>query len=565
MPAGTYSNMQYNYEGQLTQYGTPAGVMNPIDNVRGELAFDPTTNTRFQSDYGFMVPRPASGGTSASYNTDAKEGVMTGSDSFQGDTDLPFTWSYDAAGRQTGTTGTFAAFIGNNEYGLSGSYTRTFDVENHISSQSYTTYQTNYAYPCGSRLHYTNNSNASYEGLYVQYEWGPNGHPIKIGSTALGAAPGNTGPSTPPPTSTVQYDTLHWDGDVLLFTTNSSGAVDDIKIGSLGDLTPLDPAFTGFTVWDRDKSGSIVSSHNNSLAGGAIGHGVWSPQDPYLSKCRAGAVWATATTGFVGPSTFAGGTSNGATNLVGRGGLLVELRTDGIGDGYNSIQGARSYDSDQGAWTTPDAFPGVAHDPESQRPYVWNRNSSLEYSDPTGYFPSIGNQGGGSLLFDPYSEGSFVQDAASSAHDIAALRAYTTTYLGLVDIRTGELVTTAAESHYVFANYTTVLRDQVHSGQVLGMTSTDNGVNWTVRFNVPPGAHMVLVEATGFTNTGDAVVGVGSKFDIEGGSTGTAGWGKIGPMPLGFNAETIAILRITVIFDTGQTGQASWIQAWPTI
>ena len=62
---------------------------------------------------------------------------------------------------------------------------------------------------------------------------GPNGHPITIGSEQSGGS--------------FQYDTLHWDGDQLLFTTNSQGEVDDIKVGSIGDVTPLDSGFSGLT------------------------------------------------------------------------------------------------------------------------------------------------------------------------------------------------------------------------------------------------------------------------------------------------------------------------------
>ena len=36
-------------------------------------------------------------------------------------------------------------------------------------------------------------------------------------------------------------------------------------------------------------------------------------------------------------------------------------------------------------WTTPDAYAGDVHDPMSQKPYMWNGNNPVQYSDPSGY------------------------------------------------------------------------------------------------------------------------------------------------------------------------------------
>ena len=60
-------------------------------------------------------------------------------------------------------------------------------------------------------------------------------------------------------------------------------------------------------------------------------------------------------------------------------------RSDGITDGFESIQGVRSFDSSAGTWTTPDAYAGVAEAPSSQKGYIWNGNNPMDYSDPTGY------------------------------------------------------------------------------------------------------------------------------------------------------------------------------------
>ncbi len=47
----------------------------------------------------------------------------------------------------------------------------------------------------------------------------------------------------------------------------------------------------------------------------------------------------------------------------------------------------RAYDPSANQWTTPDAYAGDVHDPMSQKPYMWNNNNAMAYSDPTGYAP----------------------------------------------------------------------------------------------------------------------------------------------------------------------------------
>jgi hypothetical protein len=75
---------------------------------------------------------------------------------------------------------------------------------------------------------------------------------------------------------------------------------------------------------------------------------------------------------------------------IGNGGVLGMPRTDGLADGTDIIQGVRTYDSIAGNWTTPDAFEGYAHDPASQKSYMWVGNNPEGYSDPSGYVPIVG-------------------------------------------------------------------------------------------------------------------------------------------------------------------------------
>jgi hypothetical protein len=64
-----------------------------------------------------------------------------------------------------------------------------------------------------------------------------------------------------------------------------------------------------------------------------------------------------------------------ASTQPGSDGLLLP---DGV-----LVQGVRSYDSDTGQWTAPDAYAGDVHDPMSQQSYMWNNNNSIAYSDLT--------------------------------------------------------------------------------------------------------------------------------------------------------------------------------------
>ena len=141
-------------------------------------------------------------------------------------------------------------------------------------------------------------------------------------------------------------ETIHWDGDHVLFTTNTSGAVDDIKFGSRGPLGIAgNLTFSGSTAvvnWGlRDFSGSPIGAE---------------PPSSSRQLC-------SQTTGM--PIFYPG--------------------PDGISDGVNVFQGVRSYDPVIGAWNSPDAYQGDVGDPMSQKAYMWDGNNSFIYSDPSGY------------------------------------------------------------------------------------------------------------------------------------------------------------------------------------
>ncbi len=314
--------------------------------------------------------------SSYSATWDAQSGVILGkskttanfSNGMEYDTGSSSTFQYDLAGRLMSTAESETVpIIGGATVGQSDTLSRSYDDENHtvLSTDNDTSMTTNQV---GL-------------GTITAYNWGPTGHPIRVGS-ATGAT------SSIPSASAIQYDTLHWDGDQLIFESNSSGTVDDIKIGTSGDITPLDQTFNGLTFWDRGQSGNIVLFHN------AAGTGLWSQLNTYSGNW--GTSEASVTTG---PTSFAWSSAPTSPYQmpspqrsevrylvgVGQGALLGMYRTDGLTDGLNTLQGVRSYDPNAGTWTTPDAYAGDVHDPASQKSYMWNDNNPVTYSDPSGY------------------------------------------------------------------------------------------------------------------------------------------------------------------------------------
>ena len=283
----------------------------------------------------------------------------------QGDCGWFETFQYDAAGRQSQASATDN--VGQYCIPHTGhSLARGFDAENH------TVVQTSTAWP------YWPWGIGGATTVALGYQWGPNGHPAMAGS------------STTAPVS--NWETLHWDGDTLLFASNASGQVDDVKVGMLADYTPLDANYRGLTVWDRELSGLWVGEHNTSGAGSG------GDPDAYRRGTQCMAPGATSsgsysgTTGFVGPKGFTG-------INVGQGGYMCSPAQDGYSDGYNVFQGVRAYDPQLQTWTTPDAYAGDVRDPASQKPYMYNKNNPFEYGDPTGFLVQITGSGTNDVTF----------------------------------------------------------------------------------------------------------------------------------------------------------------------
>ncbi|MGA7748331.1 MAG: hypothetical protein WCA52_15115 [Candidatus Aquilonibacter sp.] len=162
--------------------------------------------------------------------------------------------------------------------------------------------------------------------------------------------------------------TIHWDGDRPLFITDSTGALVQLSVETLGGTTYLGQS-PYFFVLDRDFSGTQVSAHDSNGDDGP-----WEYGQLYSHVIGKGA-------------TVQSGGWVGSTNAAGDSLVLAPAREDGYAVRGLMIQGVRSYDSNTEQWTTPDAYKGDVHDPMSQRSYMWNNNNPVAYSDPSGYCP----------------------------------------------------------------------------------------------------------------------------------------------------------------------------------
>jgi len=165
---------------------------------------------------------------------------------------------------------------------------------------------------------------------------------------------------------------VHWDDNEVLFTTNFKGQLDDIKIERDADYFPLDQTYAGLVMSTRVPSGQSVycyKADGSPVNGyGAAG----TPPDYFLvDNSIPGCI-----------SNYQIDTSINDTRTT-----LADPSIDGYKFGDLVIQGVRTYDPAIGTWTAPDAYAGDVHDPLSQKPYVWNRDNPIAYSDPSGFCP----------------------------------------------------------------------------------------------------------------------------------------------------------------------------------
>jgi hypothetical protein len=292
--------------------------------ARGELTSWPLPRgaTTSGDAYANGAQLPIQNAGTNTVTVDSRMAVVLGT-TWQGETThASSSMTYDAAGRLVSDAQNYCCLFDDNPDDVT--ITRTYDAENHTLLT-------------GTKL-----STSTENGNSIQ--WGPNGHPILIGSNAKSNGP-------------YSYDTLHWGGDMLLFTTNSAGNLDDIKIGTQGDITPLDSGYKGLTFYDRGPDGGVMGCHN---AAGAKFAGLWGyyamnfkygniPKQP----CYGTSSMPTSINWFGSPPSQTGV----FTPQIGQGGVLGVPRTDGYTDGLDTIQGVRTYDpGGRGVRVCIDAF-----------------------------------------------------------------------------------------------------------------------------------------------------------------------------------------------------------------
>lgn len=385
LPEGyTYNSFTYDPEGETTAYArsnawcdygmggrltdtTCMGNRGQAYSVRAEL----TKVTDSAAGAGAGNGPSANGtivtGTTKSF--DARSGMVLDMISQDYSTDYNVTgslnYAHDAAGRQTTVTENYTYYTAQTAY-----VTRGYDAENHVVSQSYTGadfYCADSLTMCGGQQ--VGGKPAVESGTATTYGWGPNGHPILL-KQLLNGSPYKYGGWEGMSTLSV-----HWDGDDVLFVAAGGGV--DLEVGKLAaaDGTNL----TNLTVIDRDMTGSEVATHT------ATAFSAWSSAPPtktYRPICSSGCKVQTA---------LVSGAINSNNDQYGPATqYLSSGRTDGYDDGYgNTFQGVRAYDENTSQWTAPDAYAGDVRDPMSQKPYMWNRNNPIDYSDPSGYDPYI--------------------------------------------------------------------------------------------------------------------------------------------------------------------------------
>jgi len=358
MQEGGFSGINYDAEGSHIGIGSTPYYSNSPEqfhtNIRGEFYWQvytgPAYQTRTTTANGYISPFTGSCSTTGcgdptlqqTVSWDGINGVKVQSetDDSSGNCTNKIVYGFDNDGRQIGATDTYRVGPKGSTCPTTGIYAKTYDAENHLLSLKLTNWVCKYGGECA-----LNTDPTMYNGTQ-SYVWGPNGHPITTSQISGYAA------------------TLHWDGDSILYTTTNPGALlDDIKVETLADIAPNDPSYNDLTVWDRQTDGQVVGG-DNQTTGPPTASGY--PPDYFINA--------------LGDQAFCYGTNPKCPTLH-----FWFNRPDGFSDGWNIIQGVRSYSTGLGSWTTPDAFEGDVHDPMSQKPYMWNGNNPVAYQDPSGF------------------------------------------------------------------------------------------------------------------------------------------------------------------------------------
>jgi YD repeat-containing protein len=373
---GSYNSYSYDAEGEVTGFQAPtsggATTFAYTYNVRGEnVSRNPympgVASWQVQLPLPNSIPAlgaviqapasPAPGGTPMPIGTialDAANAVATDVlwTTSDGTQTSEVTSTSDSAGRRSSSSSGATQVTSPDgsvtcSMGSAGTSTNGFDAEDHLATITTSGSSTRGGLRVNEDGYYCGTTTSS-SATSSTYAWGGDGHPAVITKVnCTGCSP--------------SVSQLHWDGDQLLFVS-MGGTVWDIKIGTLGDVTPQDPNSPGITVSDRNPvSGALDSVHNANTGAGLSSTFLG---DPSASNCRP----YPSATGWI---------------------AIWMPRTDGICDGQTLIQGVRAVDPATGDWMTPDRFAGDVNDPMSQRSFAYNRGNGLSYSDPSGFVPMM--------------------------------------------------------------------------------------------------------------------------------------------------------------------------------
>ncbi len=244
-------------------------------------------------------------------------------------------------------------------------------------------------------------------GAVGTIQWGPDGR------DRAQTSPGN---------GATNYSQAHWDGESILFDSSYQQGSSGSSTLYIGKAAIMDR--TGnLTVLDRDQSGTSPTSHGIGVSTWYKGWTLGPLRQVQLYNPKLGHPMnvqiATGSCDFVGgPPQYQYYQCPG-----GPGADYGMIRADGYSMLHGVVQGARTYDLTSGQWLTPDPYAGDVHDPMSQKPFMWNNNNPIEYSDPSGYCTLV--------LVDCVAEGiaalgATVGSSAATGGIVAGIMALTT-------------------------------------------------------------------------------------------------------------------------------------------
>lgn len=370
LPVGqsVYSgNSSYDDEGEptsYTAYGSSALITNQF-NVRGELvAFAQQGNTGASLtslDFdGLVLPVGTSKTTQQMDPVDAANianyvttpiPTQVGCEDLSANKFNDSTWTFDKAGREAQTYN----YQGNAYDSANCGPQATYAITNQTISMDASNQETAFS------------ATGTYDSLgnvttdiptSITYDYDGAGHVLQMAGDPSRPKVAGYGPKA--------AETVFWDGDAPLFTTNSAGAVDDLKVGSVADITTQGTG-AGLTVWDRDPDGQQVSYHGTSGVGSYVPATEWT-----------------------GPGYTLPADKNGVL-------FTAEPRLDGLTDGHTMFVGDRTLDLASLNFTSPDSDPGSLDSPLSLKPYVFAGDNPMLFGDPSGndYTADPGDGGDG--------------------------------------------------------------------------------------------------------------------------------------------------------------------------